>query len=157
MFNYKQELDNIEKDWVSYQNDIIIRTQQCLNLASSDLGDLFLSKGYIHVYENDNNYYYDEKSQVGVKLELDKHIYLDVEYNSISGIIVYKVRNKFLEYNKKFYFKFKEESTENSFKRFLVFTKNSPLYNMKNYLRNKYPTEMMIDDRREKLDKLNNE
>lgn len=151
---YLTELENIDRDWVKYQCDIIDRTTMCLNAACEDLGSFFLTKGLLLIETDNNKYYYDPKSKVGIKPEYDKHVYLDTEYNSISAKIIYKTKSGILEYNKKIYYKFKDEEPEHVFNRFLNYTKNSPLYNMKQYLRREYPYEMRISDRFEKIKNL---
>lgn len=153
---YLTELDNIDSDWINYQCDIIYRTTMCLNAACEDLGSFLLANGLLLIEADNSKYYIDPKSKVGVKPEYDKKIYLDTEYNSISAKLVYKTKNGILEYNKKIFYKFKDEDPEHVFNRFLNYTKNNPLSNMKQYLRREFPNEMLISDRCEKIKNLYN-
>ena len=157
--DFIKEYENIYQDNQIRIKELEKRLLNLLLSAQNSLGVYFLSKGFIHEnntkrkgnYDQEIKYYYDPKTKVGIKLETPIFIYLDSEYNSISASVVYKCKNKFLYSQKGVLFFFRKEEPENMYKRFRKYTGKTEIKRMKEFLRRKYPKEMLIDDRSEKI------
>lgn len=153
---FEKTMKKIYKDYKSFQKETEQKITDTLILAGKELGDYFLSKGFVHVVKNkkdklDRNFYYDPKTKIGIKVEIPEYIDLEAEYNSIGLSIVYKVGADFLFYNRQVYYFYKNEDPEKTFKRFKKFNGKAESTRMKNYLREMFPKEMLVADRNEKL------
>jgi hypothetical protein len=160
---FAEEFDRINELNQKYKNELEERLKNLLILAQLTLGEFFLSKGFIHessitkFFARTIDYYYDPKTKVGIKLETPFFTFLDNDYNSISISIVYKCKNKFLPGEKRVLFFFRKEEPENVYKRFKKYMGKTEMKKMKDILRRKYPKEMIISDRSEKINNINNQ
>jgi len=158
--NFIEEYCRIYDLHQKYENEIKDKLQNLLLSAQSELGNFFISKGFIHHKYTDKwhyiyNYYYDPEIKVGILLKPYTFIHIDNDYNSIQALIVYKCKNKFLQGEKSILFFFKKEGPENAYKRFKKYIGKTEIRRMKNILRRKFPKEMLIDDRTEKIKTIN--
>lgn len=161
--NLKKNFDIIINDYKNYKQKTEIRLKEFLISAGEELGEYFISKGFIHFIQKndpnlnkpDINYYYDPKTNVGIKIQIPNYIFLDDEYNQIPLAIVYKASKVFLDYNREVFFLYKTETPENTFKRFKKFNGRAESIRIKDYLREKFPKEMLKCDRADKMKNIN--
>ena len=79
----EQIINKIYDDYKSFQLESEKKVIKLLTLAGEEVGNYFISKGFIKQVNGDNNYYYDQKTKVGIKIELPHYIDLNTTYGSI--------------------------------------------------------------------------
>jgi hypothetical protein len=156
---FKKRYNQITRDYYSHQKDISCKIRNLLALVGKEIGDFFLSKGFIYhnhekIGHGTGDYYYDPVTKIGFLLKIPKNIDIDMDYNYISLLIVYKTQNNFLHYNKCVYFRYKKEDVEMVYLRFKKYLGKTEINRIKESMRQSYPKEMLIVDRNEKLKKV---
>lgn len=171
---YQKEFDQIYTDRDIQRKILENRIENILCSAVEELGNYFISKGFIHVVEqNDNirhNYYYDEKTRIGFKIIIPS-IYLDSAYNVLSIMPVYKLPkisksnrlhniylgSKFWNHDNRLTdFAFMGEDPENVFNRFKRKHMNKQeIKKTEKIMTERFPKEMQMLKRRRKLEEIN--
>lgn len=169
---YKEELDKIYTDNNNQRKIIENRIENILYSAGEELGNYFISKGFIHVTEKNmgtHNYYYDKKTRIGFKI-LIPTIYLDCAYNILSIIPVYKLpkisnsnklhniyHSKFWNHDKRHIdFAFMSEEPKSVFYRFKKkYMNKQEIKKTEENMKMLFPKEMQMLNRKIKLEEIN--
>lgn len=153
----EKEILKIQKDYYDYQDLTKKRIFNFLNMVGEELGNYFISKGFIHVIQQEKrnfDYYYDPKTKVGIRIEIPSIDLTRIEYNSLIISIVYKVGSIFLDYCKGICYYHRYEHPEKVFIRFKKYNGKAGTTRLREYLRNIYPKEMLLADRADRSQKI---
>lgn len=164
---FDKDFDEIIGDFQSFRYKTEIKILNFLNSVGEHIGSYFLQKGFIHTsLKSDNsileelgikdNFYYDPKTKIGIKIQLPSYIDVDCSYNSLPLEIVYKVGHKFISYNRTVMYSYKYEESDAAFKRFKKYNGKAESTRMVVYLKELYPKEILMEERSQKIKNLKN-
>jgi len=165
---FRIELKDINIFYQKQKTETENRIRTLLISAIDEIGDYFISKGFIYFEEHITHipvsnkryieivrYYYDKNTKVGIKINVPHEIDLDRENTFIPLRIFYKLKNSFESYESEIFYRYTIEDAENVFKRFKSYNGKAGVRKVKNFMRENFKREMLIDDRNEKIKNLN--
>ena len=172
---YKREFDQILTDRENQRKILENRIENLLRSAGEELGNYFITKGFVHASEKNqdiiHDYYYDRKTSIGFKVIIPT-IYLGSNsYNVLTISPVYNLPNisksnrlhNIYLYSKFFYltqgntdFAFMKEEPENVYNRFMrKYMNRQEMKKTENFMTEKFPKEMKMLKRKIKLEEIN--
>lgn len=165
---FRTELKDINIFYKKQKTKTENRIRTLLMSAIDEIGNYFLSKGFLYFEEHVTHippngkqyieiirYYYDKNTKVGIKINEPCFIDLTRENTFIPLRIFYKLTKTFEEFESEIFYRYTIEETENVFKRFKSYNGNAGVRKIKNFMRENFMREMMLDDRNEKIKNLN--